>query len=132
MEKSDRDSAFHVLQERLEAVEHDLADLQQMEEFINCGYLDLRPLPVGHDDAYANYAGQFTVWVTPQCPPENRAAANQVVQTLEDKTCPIREYFKTSTPITSVMFVNICKAVGTALAQERDTLREVVGMLSAG
>jgi hypothetical protein len=124
MEKSEQDTVLVFLKERIADVDQELANLRQMEEFLNLGYIDLKPIPIDHNDTYELHSGQFIVWVTPHCPNDKRDDAKIIVQMLEDKSSKINEFFRTSTPITSEISLNICKAVGIALRNGRKTLEE--------
>ncbi len=120
----DQSKLLEFLKERVAELDQRIADLCQMEEFVNCGYVDIRPIPVGHDESYEHYSGKMTAWVTPQCPSADREAAAAIVKKLEDESFRVNDYLKTSTPVTSVLFVNICKAVRTALEDARKTMEE--------
>jgi hypothetical protein len=87
-------------------------------------------MPVGRDESYQNYSGQHLAWVTPQCPSENREQAQAIVKKLEDKSNKINDYFRTSTPITNEIFVNICKAVSKALMVSRNSYRDALDLVS--
>jgi hypothetical protein len=58
-----------------------------------------------------------------------KGAGQLLVQMLEDKSSKINEFFKTSTPITSEISLNICKAVGIALRDGRKTLEEASDLI---
>lgn len=131
MEKTDRDKALIFLKERIADIDKGLNDLHQMEEFVNFGYVDIKPLPVGHDASSKNYSGQYIAWVTPSCPTDKHDEANTIVQKLEDRSLKINEYFNTSTPITSEIFINICNSVGIALNNARKTFEEVIVLVQS-
>lgn len=130
MEHPVQENVLSYIKEQIAGVDQQIADLQLMEEFINCGYVDLKPIPVGRDESYQKYSGQHTAWVTPQCPSENREQAQAIVKKLEDKSNKLNEYFKTSTPITNETFVNICKAVGKALMDFRRSYQDAIDLVS--